>query len=49
VINDAMAGSTVLRRLVDTQKLQVVGGYYELASGRVLFSEPAAATPAGRN
>jgi carbonic anhydrase len=41
VINDALAGSTILRKHVDTQKLQVVGGYYELASGRVLFSEPA--------
>ena len=47
VINDALTGSTVLRRMVDTQKLQVVGGYYELASGRVMFSEPASSSPAG--
>ncbi|MBM3818359.1 MAG: carbonic anhydrase [Acidimicrobiia bacterium] len=46
VINDALTGSTVLRRLVDTQKLLVVGGYYELASGRVMFSEPASSGPA---
>lgn len=47
VINDALSGSTLLRRLVDGTKLQVVGGYYELSSGRVIFSEPAAAAPAG--
>jgi carbonic anhydrase len=45
VINDALTGSTILRRLVDTQKLQVVGGYYELASGRVMWSEPASSGP----
>jgi carbonic anhydrase len=44
-INDALAGSTMLRRMVDTSKLQVVGGYYELASGRVMFSEPAGQAP----
>jgi carbonic anhydrase len=41
VINDAMAGSEILRHLAHTGALQVVGGYYELASGRVTFSEPA--------
>jgi carbonic anhydrase len=46
VINDALGGSTILRKLVDMQKLQVVGGYYELASGRVMWSEPASAGPA---
>lgn len=39
VINDAMAGSPVLQRMVDTDQLGVVGGYYELVSGRVIFSE----------
>ena len=39
VINDAMAGSPVLQRLVDTGRLGVVGAYYELVSGRVMFSE----------
>lgn len=44
-INDALAGSTMLRRMVDTAKLQVVGAYYELASGRVTFSEPVTQAP----
>lgn len=39
VINDAMAGSPVLQRMVDTGRLGVVGAYYELVSGRVMFSE----------
>ncbi len=39
VINDAMAGSPVLQLLVDTGRLGVVGAYYELVSGRVMFSE----------
>ncbi len=45
VINDTLTGSSLLRRMVDTSKLQVVGGYYELASGRVMFSEPASSSP----
>ena len=47
VINDTLTGSSILRRMVDTSKLQVVGGYYELASGRVMFSEPATSSPGG--
>jgi carbonic anhydrase len=39
VINDAMERSPLLQRLVDTGQLGVVGGYYELVSGRVMFSE----------
>jgi len=39
VINDALAGSAVLQRMVDTGQLGVVGAYYELVSGRVMFSE----------
>jgi carbonic anhydrase len=46
VINDAMAKSPVLRRLVAASKLEVVGGYYELVSGRVMFSEPVPPPPA---
>jgi carbonic anhydrase len=38
-INDMLAGSVMLRRMVDTGKLQVVGAYYELATGRAIFSE----------
>jgi len=40
VINDMMAGSQMLRRSVGEGGLQVVGAYYELGSGRVIFSEP---------
>lgn len=39
VINDAMSGSPLLERMVDTGELGVIGAYYELASGRVMFSE----------
>jgi carbonic anhydrase len=46
VINDAMAKSPVLRRLVTAGKLEVVGGYYELVSGRVMFSDPVPPPPA---
>jgi carbonic anhydrase len=46
VINDALAGSEILRHAVQGGTLQVVGGYYELASGRVLFSEPITSVPA---
>jgi carbonic anhydrase len=46
VINDALAGSQILRHAVDTGSLQIVGAYYELGSGRVIFSEPAATTTA---
>ena len=44
-INDALAGSAILRQAVQTVALQVVGGYYELGSGRVLFSSPIATLP----
>ena len=44
-INDALAGSAILRQAVQTGALQVVGGYYELGSGRVLFSSPIATLP----
>jgi carbonic anhydrase len=40
VINDAMVKSPLLQRLVDEGRLGVVGAYYELVSGRVMFSEP---------
>ncbi len=39
VINDAMTGSSLLQRKVDTGELGVIGAYYELVSGRVMFSE----------
>lgn len=46
VINDAMSRSTLLQRLVDEGRLNVVGAYYELVSGRVMFSEPVTARTA---
>jgi carbonic anhydrase len=46
VINDAMAKSPLLRKLVAAGKLEVVGGYYELVSGRVMFSDPVPPPPA---
>jgi len=39
-INDLVSESHILRHLVETHKLAIVGGYYELGSGRVFFSEP---------
>jgi carbonic anhydrase len=41
VINDAIRGSAILRHAVESGGVQMVGAYYELASGRVVFSEPA--------
>jgi len=40
VITEALAKSAILRHLVDTGGLTVVGAYYELQSGRVTFSQP---------
>lgn len=45
-INDAMSRSTMLQHLVDAGRLSVVGGYYELVSGRVIFSAPVTAEQA---
>jgi carbonic anhydrase len=39
VINDTLAKSPLVRRMVDLGELDVVGAYYELVSGRVVFSE----------
>ena len=46
VINDAMRNSTLLQHQVDAGRLSVVGAYYELVSGRVIFSEPVTAEQA---
>lgn len=40
VINDVLAESQLLSSFVSAGRLQVVGGYYELASGRVMFTKP---------
>jgi carbonic anhydrase len=42
VVNDIMARSPLVKRLVDRGELEVVGAYYELVSGRVVFSAPVA-------
>jgi len=54
-INQLLDTSPTIKRLAETQQLLLVGAYYELASGRVHFSEPvhvltrpASAAPAGR-
>lgn len=39
VINDAMGASPTLQRMVDAGQLGVIGAYYELVSGRVVFSD----------
>jgi hypothetical protein len=44
VSKDVLAGSDALRPAAAAGRLQVVGAYYELASGRVIFSEPVAAS-----
>ena len=46
VINDAMAGSQILRHAVESGQMQIVGAYYELSSGRAIFSESASTTAA---
>lgn len=38
-INQIIAGSAILKHLVQDNKLQVVGAYYEFETGRVRFSE----------
>jgi carbonic anhydrase len=45
VINDALGGSKILRHAVQSGSMQVVGGYYELSSGKVLFSDPITSAP----
>jgi len=39
VVNDILTRSAVVKHLVTAGKLQVVGAYYELSTGRVRFSE----------
>lgn len=43
-INDLIEGSTTLRHLFETREVGLVGAYYELATGRVHFSDPLAPT-----
>ena len=44
VINDALGGSATLRGAVTAGRLQVVGAYFDLSTGAVVFSEPVGAT-----
>jgi len=45
-VNDALAQSEILRDLVESGAVTIVGAYYELESGRVTFSQPIG-TPSG--
>jgi carbonic anhydrase len=44
-INQLIETSSILKHLAETQQLTLVGAYYELASGKVHFSEPARVLP----
>lgn len=44
-INDLLRQSPAVSRLVDAGKLQVVGAYYEMSSGRVAFTKPVTQAP----
>ena len=44
-INQLLDTSQLLKRMAENQQLVLVGAYYELASGRVYFSEPARVLP----
>lgn len=39
-LNDLIDGSPILKKMLEEGEIGVVGAYYELASGRVHFSEP---------
>lgn len=45
VINDAMSGSSIVKQAAAAGRLQVVGAYYELGTGAVVFSDPLGAVP----
>ena len=44
-INVLLDTSAVLRHLIETERLGIAGAYYELATGRVHFSEPVRVPP----
>lgn len=46
-LNDMVEGSALLKKMLDEGEIGVVGAYYELASGRVHFSEPIVKTTPG--
>ena len=39
-VNSLLERSAILKHLAESGEIGLVGGYYELASGRVIFSEP---------
>jgi carbonic anhydrase len=43
VVNDILTSSAIVRHLADAGKLQIVGAFYELETGRVRFSKPLSA------
>jgi carbonic anhydrase len=45
VVRTTLSQSAIVRHLADAKKLLVVGAYYELASGKVTFSQPLAERP----
>lgn len=47
-IEDTLKSSAILREMVAHKKLEVVGAYYELESGRVTFSSASPASSAAR-
>lgn len=47
VINNLLRESAAVADLVDTGKLQVVGAYYDMSSGRVAFTKPVTQAPLG--
>lgn len=46
VINDVMGGSPIVKHAAAAGRLQVVGAYYELGTGTVVFSDPIGAASA---
>jgi hypothetical protein len=44
-INTIVDASPTIRRLTETNRLMLVGAYYELSSGRALFSQPVGIPP----
>lgn len=46
-LNDMVEGSPILKKMLEEGEIGVVGAYYELASGRVHFSEPIVKPAAG--
>ena len=48
-INQLLDTSAVLKHMAEAQQLTLVGAYYELATGRVHFSEPVGVIPKAKS